>query len=964
MSNLARIEKIYYAALERPASERAAFLAEACGADAELRREVESLLAFDEQAADFIETPPEDLAASLFEKGANQSIVGKTLNHYRVLAPLDAGGMGEVYLAEDVKLGRKIALKLLPPQFAADVERKKRFELEARAVSALNHPNIITIYGIEEAGNLSFIAAELIEGQTLRERIAEEALTWQETVEIAVQITSALESAHSVGIIHRDIKPANIMIRRDRIVKVLDFGLAKLTAKIFDFGDFATRDQTAPNRVMGTINYMSPEQALGERVDARTDIFSLGVVLYEMLTGAQPFAGGSEAAIYNKILNKDVLLTEIRKDVPADLAEIVRRAMKKNADERFQTAAEMRAALETVKKRLNSGEVNVVKPARQQKITRRLINRVIVSAIVAGAILTTSYSLFVNQTPQVAESFGRVNYARLTKLTGAEMYPSLSPDGKTFLYASRADGDFDIFFQRIGGANPVNLTTDSAAEDTQPVYSPDGESIVFRSDRDGGGGLFLMGATGENVRRLTDFGFYPSWSPDGKEIVFSSDTFEEPMSRNTRSALWAVNVATGEKRQLTEQDAIQPAWSPSGARIAFWGMNEGGQRDVWTISRDGNAPMPVTDHASIDWNPVWSPDGKYLYFISDRHGSMNLWRVALDENSGKILGEPENIVTPSVYSRNLSFSRDGKQFIYVQSENYANLMRADFDPRGEKASEKHFEITPGAVVATNPDISPDGEWIVFDAIGDKQEDLFVIRRDGTNLRQLTGDIYKDRVPHWSPDGKRIAFFSDKTGKYEGWTINADGSEPQKVTNITLDDSRENTAQLPLWSPDGSKLLFNVSGSVPLVFDASLPWENQTPERLSSLNDPNSWMLAFSWSPDGEKLAGWSKKRLSNTFSIFEYSFASRRYEIISDFGVRPVWLTDNRRLIFYNKDKVYLLDRATGTSKEIFSVAPYQIQAIALSKDNRTFVYSLQKIEADIWLGSFVRETAKEVLTE
>ena len=228
MSNIAKIEEIYHAALEKPLAERDEFLKKACGDDEELRREVESLLSFDEQAADFIETPPEDLAANLFAKQNNEDIIGKTLNHYRVISQLGAGGMGEVYLAEDTKLKRKIALKLLPLQFSTDAERKRRFEQEARAVSALNHPNIITIYGIEEAEDLEFIATELIDGETLREKIKEKPFTWQEMLNIAIQITSALESAHSVGIIHRDIKPANIMIRRDGIVKVLDFGLGKI----------------------------------------------------------------------------------------------------------------------------------------------------------------------------------------------------------------------------------------------------------------------------------------------------------------------------------------------------------------------------------------------------------------------------------------------------------------------------------------------------------------------------------------------------------------------------------------------------------------------------------------------------------------------------------------------------------------------------------------------------------------
>jgi serine/threonine protein kinase len=285
---LRQVEELYHAALELPATERESFIQERCDNDVELRRELETLLAVKKSSNNFFEKPPLSLAAQMFaEKDKKSNLAGQEISHYKIIKLLGAGGMGEVYLAEDTKLQRRIALKIVTAQFEHDVERIERFKKEARAISALNHPNIITIYAIEETETGNFIATEFIDGQTLRERIADGPLPWQEAVKIALQITRALKSAHSVGIIHRDIKPANIMIRRDGIVKVLDFGLAKLTAR--DSGDFQTREHTAPNRVMGTINYMSPEQILGEPVDARTDIFSFGVVLYEMLSGVAPF---------------------------------------------------------------------------------------------------------------------------------------------------------------------------------------------------------------------------------------------------------------------------------------------------------------------------------------------------------------------------------------------------------------------------------------------------------------------------------------------------------------------------------------------------------------------------------------------------------------------------------------------------------------------------------------------------
>ncbi|PYS69408.1 MAG: hypothetical protein DMF69_17090, partial [Acidobacteria bacterium] len=351
---LVQIEDLYHAALELPPGERESFIVETCGNDKDLRRELESLLDVHKSSNNFFDTPPLSLAAEMFSHKEQRNLAGKEISHYKIIRLLGSGGMGQVYLAEDTKLHRQIALKILTTEFENDVERIKRFKTEARAVSALNHPNIITIYAIEETDAGNFIATEFIDGQTLRERIAEKPLSWQEAVKIAIQITGALKTAHSVGIIHRDIKPANIMVRRDGLVKVLDFGLAKLTGP--DSGDVDTREHTAPNRLLGTINYMSPEQVLGERVDERTDIFSFGVVLYEMLSGAMPFAGPSDAAIYNATINKvQPLLRESNDAIPAELDHIVKCAMEKDREQRYQTFSELRADLKNILRESQTG---------------------------------------------------------------------------------------------------------------------------------------------------------------------------------------------------------------------------------------------------------------------------------------------------------------------------------------------------------------------------------------------------------------------------------------------------------------------------------------------------------------------------------------------------------------------------------------------------------------------------------
>src|SRR5262245_3518467 len=352
-----QIESLYYAALDRDAAQRASFLDGACAGDEELRREVESLLAVHEQAEGFLDTPAPEVAAQLIAEDQDQTMAGQMISHYRVLSLLGAGGMGEVYLAEDTRLGRKVALKLLPQKFTQDRERVLRFQQEARAASALNHPNILTIYEIGEFEGRHFIATEYIDGQTLRELMNAQ-IKLRAALDVATQVASALSAAHEAGIVHRDIKPENIMARRDGYIKVLDFGLAKLTEQ-FSPGQTAAADSDAstkglvhtdPGKLMGTARYMSPEQIRGREVNGRSDVFSLGVVLYEMLTGRAPFDGAAPGEVMAAILNHEAPpLRRYTQDAPAELARIVSKALEKDCEERYQVIKDLLIDLKSLK---------------------------------------------------------------------------------------------------------------------------------------------------------------------------------------------------------------------------------------------------------------------------------------------------------------------------------------------------------------------------------------------------------------------------------------------------------------------------------------------------------------------------------------------------------------------------------------------------------------------------------------
>jgi serine/threonine protein kinase/Tol biopolymer transport system component len=964
-----QIDALLDAVFEKDAGERAAFLDEACAGDDELRAEIDSLLAAHGRAENFIEQPALEVAARESARNAATTEVGRRVGAYKILSLLGAGGMGEVYLAEDARLNRRVALKLLPAGFTKDPERVRRFEHEARAASALNHPNIVTIHEVGQSEGTHFIATEFVEGQTLRRLIAVGDLQHGDALGIAAQVAEALAAAHAAGIIHRDIKPENIMLRPDGYAKVLDFGIAKLTERSSSpdgTQNLTESGQTQTGTVVGTVAYMSPEQALGRKVDRRTDVFSLGVILYEMLTGEHPFRGLTNAATFDRILNHNPPPPNIPgSDAAPDLARLVCRALEKDRELRHQTASDLCAELKRLQRALDSSSsasdkfgADAARPRASRSRTRRVTPFALASLLAVVAVTGVFFALRRTVVAPAREAAGasptaRFNVTQLTAQPGQELYPSLSPDGKALIYAARAPDDWDIYWQRVGGNNPLNLTENSPDDDTHPALSPDGEYVVFRSEREKGG-IFIMGATGESARRLTDFGFYPSWSPDGREVAFSTEGFTDPNVRRLgASMIWIVNVSTGEKRQLTDAqtgDAAQPAWSPSGARIAYWGKHKGGQRDIWTIPAHGGGgdaePVGVTDDAAFDWNPVWSADGKFLYFASDRGGSMNLWRVPLEEQTGKATGLPEPLNTPSSYAHQLAFSRDGRRAAYVNQVSSTNIFKVGFNPYKETITGQPVAVTQGSRHASAPNLSPDGELFVYSSQGEKQEDLYVVGIDGAESpRKLTDDPYKDRSPRWSPDGTRIVFYSDRSGRYEAWMIRPDGSDLRQITF-----TEGASIAYPLWSPDGTRIAYNRHLESCSIIEVAKPWNEQAPQRLldrSRRRLPDFW--ANSWSPDGRKLGGWSSPD-GKTPGIVIYDFETADFDWVTDFGYSPIWLRDNRRLIFNHQFKIFLVNTETKKSHELFPSSHHRVSGYGLSPDNRMLYYGLTIKEADVWL--------------
>jgi serine/threonine protein kinase/Tol biopolymer transport system component len=877
---------------------------------------------------------------------------GSKLGPYEILSAIGAGGMGEVYRAKDPRLSREVAIKVLPASFSSDADRLRRFEQEAKAAGILNHPNITAVYdiGTSATDGAPYVVQELLEGETLRELLAGAALSPRRAIEMARQMASGLAAAHEKGIVHRDLKPENVFVTSDNRVKLLDFGIAKLTHP-----EGATGSQTnlptltpgtEPGVVMGTIGYMSPEQVRGKPVDARTDIFSFGAILYEMLSGRRAFRGDTAADTMTAILKEDPPeLSQTSKTVPPALERIVRHCLEKSPEARFRSASDIAFDLEAISE--TSGVASVRSRPAESKAR---LARFVLAAAAAAALALFVYRAGARRAhSSEARRPLQAYFTQLTSEPGIEDTPTLSPDGKLLAYVSRATGNNDIYVLRVGGRNPINLTKDDLADDTEPAFSPDGMQIAFRSERQGGG-IFLVGATGESVRRLTDGGYMPAWAPDGKEIFFVTESASDPLDRAYTSELWAVDVASGKRRRLYSGDAVQPSVSPHGLRVAFWGLPHGSQRDIFTIPRAGlkagEKPTPVTDDEAVDWNPVWSPDGRFLYFGSNRGGTLNLWRVAVDEASGKPLGAPEPLTTPSRWSGWFSVAADGNHLAYLALNPMTSVESVAFDPVAGKTVGAPRTILRGSLVLLEPDISPDGQWIVLRSTG-AQDDLYLLRPDGSALRQLTSDAYRDRTPMWSPDGKRIAFHSDRGGKYEAWTIQPDGSGLAQLTH-----SKGHDVLQPRWSPDGTRIAWQDGDHAGIIELAGATGESN--EDLPRISE-NLQFFPHGWSSDGRSIYGSALGAGSQNAGIWRFSLDTRRYEKLIDAGSTPSLLKDGRRLL-YEHQGLFLYDLMTRKSVPLeyssLLLRRANSTTFSLSPDNRWLCLIRDVSEGDVWMAT------------
>jgi serine/threonine protein kinase len=967
-----QIDQLFHSALEQEPNRRAVFLAQKCGGDGSLRIEVEALLASHEQAENFIETPASDLAAALLAKGQTGLVEGQAIGPYKIVSVLGVGGMGEVYLAKDTRLGRKVALKLLSPQFTINADRLRRFEQEARAVSALNHPNIVTIHEIGRDNSSQFIVNEFVEGQTLRQRMEETAISLRLALDVSIQVTSALEAAHAAGIVHRDIKPENIMLRTDGYVKVLDFGLAKLTeaSPVTSNVEASTRAkmQTESGLVMGTATYMSPEQARGLSVDARTDIFSLGVVLYEMIAARAPFDGATISDVVAAILKEEPApLSQCSLEVPVELEWMMKKALAKDREERYQTIKELQIDLKRLKQELElQAKLDGLAPPRRQdrstatRSTGEAINNstggvtrtastaesfvsdsklhrwstatsrgMLVVALAAITIFSLiSFYAGLKQVPAPSQPTFRQLTFRRGAITGARF----SPDGNTLIYSAAFDGKpVELFTSHLESPESSSLKLQA---DIQSISSTGEMVILLDCELDPfgcyNGTLARLPLVGGTPREIMEHVYEADWSPDGQELAIvrvNEGQFQLEYPVGT-----VLYKATGRISHIRV--------SPKGDIVAF--IDQPNLVDfngsIMTVDRNGQKRI-----LSSGWKTTgglaWSPTGEEVWFAAGKKGVNALYAVTPSGRERLVFQAPGNVALKDI-------SRDGRVLL---QRGIPRSRMIGFTAGSEKERElAWFDWS------TSADISADGKNLLFydwgTAVGGVPF-VYLRKMDGSNEPVRLG---QGKAHALSPDGK--------------WALAVqEGSPPQLVLLPTgpgeprmLPRGGINEYYYLSWFPDGQQILF--TGLVELGHGLRSYVQDISGGQPQPITEEG--IIALLVSPDRKRLVVWAPDKGPDGKYYLSPIDGTKSTPIPGlEMGEVPIrWSTDGQALYVRASDdfttNIYRIDLSSGRRELRKEIVPDQVgfigledRGVQITPDGKSYVYTYWTALRDLFLA-------------
>jgi serine/threonine protein kinase len=771
-------------------------------------------------------------------------VIGQTISHYKITDKLGEGGMGVVYKAEDTRLDRPVALKFLAPHLLRDDEGRKRFEREAKAAAKLDHPNICMVFEIDEADGRTFIVMAFLEGQPLSERIKEGPLKLTEALSIAIQMAEGLEAAHEKGITHRDIKPDNVMLMAGSrgLVKLMDFGLAQLAGS-----SKFTREGTT----LGTVNYMSPEQAEGTPTGHATDIWSLGVVLYEMVTGQKPFRGDFDQAIVYSIMNEPPeTLTAVRSGVPKELERIVNKCLAKKPEQRYRHSDELLGDLQAVRQELEPQPSQVTAPPSPAKrLSPPLLGA---GAVVLLSVLGLGWWFGRSSEPSV-QVLPQYRLRQLTHDTGYTAAPAISPNGQLLAYASdRAGaGNLDIWVQQVsGGGDPVQLTS-HPADESQPSFSPDGSQVVFHSQRDGGG-IYLVAALGGSERLLARNGQRPRFSPDGQRVAYDVGDFLR------ESNVYVVPVAGGAPTELATKVAwaSAPVWSPDGNHILFLGNDDEAfaaieTLDWWVVPADGGEPRRTGARESLSQaavelvlarrgtNIAWVENPDRIVFGAGSGDTTNLYQTPLSPGTWHVEGTLQRL-THGVSEVEPSVAADGR-IAYASIDFNADVWSIPMDANNGKLTGEREAAEDTAADEFYPTVSTDGKRLAFIMRRSGNSDVWV--RDNETGRSsalvVTPKINEPRAL-LSPDGSTVTFMRGRYGNAELFLVPFEGGAEEKLA--------DGVVTIISWSADSKRVLYATRG-----VETWNTIDIETHEVTVLLDNPGNLIHSPKLSPDGDWL---------------------------------------------------------------------------------------------------------------
>ncbi len=863
-------------------------------------------------------------------------MIGRTLSHYKVLEEISRGGMGIVYKALDLKLNREVALKVLPPELVSDPDRKRRFIQEAQAAAAIKHPNIATIYEIDEVDGVDFIAMELIEGEQLSDILSRGALSPERTLDLARDVANGLAKAHEKRIVHRDLKPANIMVTEEGVPKIIDFGLAKLLEPLEADSavETAIRQQTQIGQLLGTVSYMSPEQARGQAVDARSDVFSFGVMLYEMVTGSVPFEAPSSAEVLNAIIHAP--LPHGAREISPKLHRVIDKCTAKNPDDRYPTGVALLADLQKLSQ-----------PAPRVASTRSYIALTIGAAV----LIASGLSLISNRETDVGDGVPRLtNPIQLTRALGVENYPAWSPDGTTLAYVSRVEESQDIWMVAASGGEPVNLTPSFEGNEFAPSWSPDGRQIAFGSESEGGG-CFVMSVEGDaaplKVASLpTNFILSrPQWSRDGKELACVVID-----ARGAAVEIVSLEAAISRRIPLAGRQNLRLdlAWSPDERFFAYVdAVNDLSEiTQLWVTRVSDGESFAITEERTEDWSPSWSLKGGSLFFVSNRGGTFDLWQQHMAQD-GSPVGEPQR-VTAGLGMRQAVFSRDGRRLAYSRGARVGNVWRVPILSDREATWADATQITFDQALVDTFDLSHDGERLVVASNRSGNADLWLVPAEGGEMLQLTTDPTPDWVPGWSPDGMSVVFYSYRSGNRDVWIVDIGTRSFRQLTTHGAID------MAPTWSPDGRDIAFNSArtGNNEIWV---VPADGGEPRQLTE-HPAVDWVPR--WSGDGELIYFHSTR--SGEHNIWRVPAAGGEATRITHRPTRWLCPSEDGQTIFFTTTtgrNIWAHSLTDGTERRVtdFSAKRGSLYT-ALETDGENLYFSWGDDLGDLWVMDVVTD--------